>query len=199
MLIPCLDYTKSVPVLVSPGMGSSTYLLQVLSLEWVPSILRKYPQTLTQKDPLGPWPMIIFPPSSLLLKICKSFLLGEKKIRKAEPGSMFFTQPVRGFQRAWNAINTNVKSAVVPYEVIQCYCYLTYKQLLPTNVNCHWNLELLYTSEINLPFRLARYRILSSPALNPRQSPAMQSYSHMSHFLYAISLFLLFPPEVLLY
>lgn len=54
MLIPCLDYTKFVLILVSPGMDSSTHLLQVLSSESVTTTLRKYPQTLTQKDPHGP-------------------------------------------------------------------------------------------------------------------------------------------------
>ena len=92
---------------------------------------------------------------------------GRGEIRKTEPGSVFFTEPFWGFRRAWNAVTTNVKSTVVHYEVIQCYCYLTYKQLLSTNVNCHWDLELLYTSEINLVLRLAQNSSLPCSQSSP--------------------------------
>lgn len=48
-------------------------------------------------------------------------------------------------------------------------------------------------SEINLPFRLAWYRILPSPALSPHHSLLIYSYGHTSHFsLYNFSLFFFF-------
>lgn len=117
-------------------------------------------------------------PSEYLWKLSPSW---KKKSEKQNPVLCFSHSLFEAF-RAWNAINTNVKFAVVRYEVIQCYCYLTYKQLLSTNVNCHWNLELLYMNEINLPFRLAQYRILPSTALDPHHSPGMYSYG-LSLFL----------------
>lgn len=159
-------------------------------------------KTCTDLGPERPtWSVTASPhPAPSFWRFRKGFCLKIKIIRKAEPGSVFFTQPAWGFRRAWNAINTDVKSTFVHYEVMQCYCYLTYKQLLSTNVNCHWDLELLYTSEINLSFRLACYRILPSPALDPspQSGHAIATVTRLT-FLYAISLFMFFLPEVLLY
>lgn len=86
-----------------------------------------------------------------------------------------------------------MKAAVVHYEVIQCYCYLTYKQLLPTNVNCHRDLELLYTSEINLPFVLAWYMIFLSLTLNFIIAQSCIMMVTRLTFLDIISLFIFYP------
>lgn len=87
--------------------------------------------------------------------------------------------------------------AVVHYEAVQCDCYLTYKQLLATNVNCHWDLKLLHTSEINLVLRLAQNPPLLLSILTMVRS-CIAMVTHLT-FLYAISLFLFFlSPEVLL-
>lgn len=151
----------------APGISSSMHPLQPFSLNGCPPFLENIHRPWPRKTHLVYDSWSSFHPAPFFWRFRKGFCLKINIIRKAEPGSVFFTQPAWGFRRAWNAINTNVKSAFVHYEVIQCHCYLTYKQLLPTNVNCHWDLELLYTREINLPFRLACYRILPSPAFDP--------------------------------
>jgi hypothetical protein len=94
MLIPYSTCKKFSP---SPGWsprkGSSAYCLQLL-LAWV-GILhsKKHSKTFAQKDPRGPCLLIIFPPSTFLPKIWKGLCPKREKSEKAEPGSVFFTQP----------------------------------------------------------------------------------------------------------
>lgn len=106
---------------------------------------------------------------------CPTLLLPSKDLEsafgKAKPSSGVFTQLFRSFPRAWNAIDTTVQSTVVHSEVGQGYCYLTYKQLFPTNANCHWDLDLVYTSEMNLPFGLAWNKNVSLFALPCQLQP----------------------------
>ena len=165
--LPCLSCTKSDSILVSPGMHSSSSYKSFGLNERLPFLEN------TQTS----WPRWRPTWSVIHDHLTTHYLTSEGAeralswlgvwIRKAEPGSIFFTQPFWDFQRVWNAINTNVEFAVVHYEAVQCDCYLTYKQLLPTNVNCHWDLKLLYTSEINLVLRLAQNPPLSCSQSSP--------------------------------
>lgn len=127
----------------------------------------------------------------------------ESVSRKAESSSVIFTQLSQSFPRAWNAINTAVKSTVVCSEVSQGFGYLTYKQLFPTNANRHWDWELVDTSETNLPFGLAWNTNVSLFGLPCQlQPPVTWLYSHgqQAHFSLCNSvLFYYFSPEVLLY
>lgn len=117
----------------------------------------------------------------------------ESVSREAESSSVIFTQLSQSFPRAWNAINTTVKSTVVCSEVSQGFGYLTYKQLFPTNANHHWDWELVDTSETNLPFGLAwntNVSLFGLPVNSSLQSPDCTAMVNRLIFLYAIQSFL---------
>lgn len=72
-----------------------------------------------------------------------------------------------------------------------------HKQLFPTNASCHWDRDLVYTSEMNLPFGLARNKNVSLSALPGQLQPPVTwlcSCGHQAHFSLCISVLFIISP-----